>query len=141
MTWAFFLLNSCQLEPLLDALVVPELRPSYQTHLCANKGYKGVPANDIICTRNYIPHVPLPDEDRTIILNVPDHWPRRWIVEVTHSWFKRFRKLFVRFKKMANSFIALLHLAAAVICWRKVGVIYGKYIDVINSEFVSKPGR
>jgi len=77
-----------------------------------------------MCARNDIPHLPLPDEDRTIILNDPDHRPRPWDVEVAHSWFKRFRKLLVRPEKMAKSFMALLHLAAAVICWRKVGVIF-----------------
>lgn len=114
-----------QLEPLLDALVVPELRPSHEIHLCADKGYKGAPANTAMCDRNFVPHVPVPDEERTVVLNDPDHRPRRWIVEVAHSWFKRFRKLLVRYEKTAASFVALLHLAAAVICWRRVGIIYG----------------
>jgi len=33
--------------------------------------------------------------------------------------------LLVRFEKLLLSYEALLHLAAAIICWRKVGVIYG----------------
>ncbi|MBI5678158.1 MAG: transposase, partial [Planctomycetes bacterium] len=49
----------------------------------------------------------------------------RWIVEVAHSWFNRFRKLLVRYEKLSETYEALLHLAAAIICWRKVGVIYG----------------
>lgn len=114
-----------QLEPLLDALLVPELRPAYEVHLCADKGYRGVPANDAMCDRHYTPHVPMPEEERTIILNDPSHLPRRWVVEAAHSWFKRFRKLLVRFEKTESSFVALLHLAAAIICWRKVGIIYG----------------
>ena len=114
-----------QLEPVLDALVVPELRPAQEIHLCVDKGYKGAPANEAMCDRGFTPHVPLPEEERTIILNDPDHRPMRWIVEVAHSWFKRFRKLLVRYEKSEASFTALLHLAAAVICWRQVGVIYG----------------
>jgi len=31
----------------------------------------------------------------------------------------------VRYEKTLSSYIALLHLAAAIICWRKIGVIYG----------------
>lgn len=114
-----------QLEPLLDALVVPELRPETEIHLCADKGYKGAPANEIMCNHGYTPHVPMPEEERTVVLNDPDYKPRRWIVEVAHSWFKRFRKLLVRYEKTAASFLGLLHLAAAVISWRQVGVIYG----------------
>jgi transposase len=114
-----------QLEPLLDAMVIPELRPIHEIHLCADKGYKGAPANTAMCNRNYIPHVPVPEEERIVVLNDSDHRPRRWVVEVAHSWFKRFRKLLVRDEKTAASFVALLHLAAAVICWRRVGIIYG----------------
>ena len=36
--------------------------------------------------------VHVPEVERTIILNNPDHHPRRWIVGVAHSWFKRFWK-------------------------------------------------
>ena len=46
------------------------------------------------------------------------------MVEAAHSWFNRFRKILVRFEKTAASFSALLHLAAAIICFRKVGVIF-----------------
>jgi len=35
------------------------------------------------------------------------------------------RKLLVRYEKLSETYEALLHLAAAIICWRKVGVIYG----------------
>nr|MBP8134508.1 transposase [Zoogloea sp.] len=54
---------------------------------------------------------------------------RRWIVEVAHSWFNRFRKLLVRYEKLERSFLALNHLAAAIIAFRKVplavNIIYG----------------
>lgn len=42
------------------------------------------------------------------------------MVELCHSWFKRFRKLLVRYEKLERSFIALNHLAAAIIAFRKV---------------------
>ncbi len=49
--------------------------------------------------------------------------------EVCHSWFNRFRKLLVRYEKLERSFLALNHLAAAIIASRKVkitvNIIYG----------------
>lgn len=114
-----------QLEALLDAMIAPGLRPTWEQHLLADKGYLGVKANEAMCDRGYVPHVPVSDAERTVVLNDEDHRPRRWIVEVAHSWFKRFRKLLVRFEKTTASYVALLHLAAAIICWRKLGVIYG----------------
>ena len=48
---------------------------------------------------------------------------KRWIVEVAHSWFNRFRKLLVRYEKSNSSFEALLHFAATIIIYRKLTVI------------------
>ncbi len=49
--------------------------------------------------------------------------------EVCHSWFNRFRKLLVRYEKLERSFMALNHIAAAIIAFRKVkltvNIIYG----------------
>jgi transposase len=50
---------------------------------------------------------------------------RRWVVEVAHSWFNRFRKLQVRCEKFTAIYEALLQMAAAMIAFRKAGVIYG----------------
>ena len=44
----------------------------------------------------------------------PSKRTRRWIVEVAHSWFNRFRKLLVRYEKLERSFLGLTHLAAAI---------------------------
>ena len=48
---------------------------------------------------------------------------RRWIVEVVHSWFNRFRKLLVRYEKTNAAYESLLQLAASIIIFRKLGVI------------------
>jgi len=47
------------------------------------------------------------------------------VVERTHSWINRFRKLLVSFEKTDASYVALLSLAAAMICWRQTVSIYG----------------
>lgn len=40
---------------------------------------------------------------------------RRWVVERTHSWLNRFRRILVRWEKKAENYIALLHFACALI--------------------------
>ena len=54
---------------------------------------------------------------------------RRWVVGDCPRWFNRFRKLLVRYEKLERSFIALNHLAAAIIAFRKVpvrvNIVYG----------------
>jgi len=42
------------------------------------------------------------------------------VVEVCHRGFNRFRKLLVRYEKLERSFVALNHLAAAIIAFRKM---------------------
>ena len=43
----------------------------------------------------------------------------RWVVERTHSWLNRFRRLLVRWEKWAHTYIAMLHLACGLITWRE----------------------
>lgn len=113
-----------QLESVLDAIVVD--RPiEEEEHLCADKGYSGEPARRSMEERSYTPQVKPRNEEAEAKKTIEGYKARRWIVEVAHSWFNRFRKLLVRYEKLLLSYEALLQLAASIICWRKVGVIYG----------------
>ena len=44
----------------------------------------------------------------------------RWVVERTHAWFAGFGKLRIRFERSLETHLALLTLAAAIICSRFV---------------------
>lgn len=112
-----------QLELVLDEIIIE--RPDTVQHLCADKGYAGEPAQKAIKDRSYIPLVKQRGEEIQEKKNNPQFRCRRWIVEVTHSWFNRFRKLLVRYEKFTKTYEALLHMAAAIIAFRKAGVIYG----------------
>ncbi len=116
-----------QLETVLDSIVIKRPEPAVDKlqHLCADKGYEGKSAHQSIVDRDYIPHVRRRGEEIEAKKIVPGYRARRWIVELCHSWLNRFRKILVRYEKTLSSYTALLHLAAAIICWRKVGVIYG----------------
>jgi transposase len=48
----------------------------------------------------------------------PGFKARRRVVEVCHSWLKRFRKLLVRYEKKERNYRALVEFACAVIIWR-----------------------
>lgn len=101
-----------------------------EENLCLDAWYVGKKSLIIIEEQWYIPHIRPRWEDKTNTEENPhpDWKPRRWIVEVSHSWFNRFRKILVRFEKTLLSYQALLQLAAAIICFRKVGnwyIIYG----------------
>jgi transposase len=108
----------------LDEIVI-ERPEDIDQHLCADKGYSGEPALQAITARDYIPHVKQRGEEIQEKNVNPNYKARRWVVEVSHSWFNRFRKLLVRYEKLTETYMALLHMAAAIIAFRKTGVIYG----------------
>lgn len=116
-----------QLQRVLDGIVIQRPHPTARRpqHLCADKAYGGKPARQIMVDRNYIPHVKQRGEEIATKKKRPASRARRWIVESCHSWFNRFRKILVRYEKKTANYVALLHVAAAIICWRKIGIIYG----------------
>jgi transposase len=112
-----------QLEVVLDEIMI--YRPDdIVQHLCADKGYAGEPAQQVIKERDYIPHIKRRGEEIQEKKNDPNFKARRWVVEAAHSWFNRFRKLLVRYEKLSETYESLLHLAAAIIAFRKCGIIY-----------------
>ncbi|GAB3395104.1 hypothetical protein GCM10027514_42070 [Azotobacter armeniacus] len=90
------------------------------SHLCADAAYRGAAALETIVSHGYIPHVQGRHDEARQLKRHPHKRARRWVVEVAHSWFNRFRKLLVRYEKLERSFLALNHLAAAIIAFRKV---------------------
>jgi transposase len=98
-------------------------------HLCADAAYGGKPALSLMERKGYIAHVKSRQQEVVDRKRAARNKPRRWVVEVAHSWFNRFRKLQVRYEKLARSFRALNQLAAAIIVLRKVpmtiNIIYG----------------
>jgi transposase len=113
-----------QLEALLNAIVVE--RPDifeHPQHLCLDKGYTGEPALEIVVLRGFIPHIKGRGEEQHEKAHVPGCKARRWIVEVSHSWLNRFRKLLVRYEKLTKSYEGLLMLACAFIAFRKADLV------------------
>ena len=102
----------------LDEIVVRRPKPTRhkRQHLCADKAYSGRPAAEVMHSRGYTPHVR--QIGREPSRRRGRGRARRWVVERTHSWFNRFRKLLVRYEKKEANFMALLQCAAALICWR-----------------------
>lgn len=115
-----------QLANLLDGKVVSKpAEISVNENLSADAAYVGEKALAIIIGAGYDPHVRSRGEEISEKDHNPNFKARRWIVEVSLSWFNRFRKLMVRFEKLHSTHLALTQLAAAIIALRKVGIIYG----------------
>jgi transposase len=113
-----------QLEALLDAFVIP--RPDIfeqPQHLYLDKGYSGEPALEAVVLRGFIPHIKSRGEERAEKKNNSAYKTRRWVVEVSHSWINRIRKVLVRFEKLNTSYEGLLMFTFAFIASRKADII------------------
>lgn len=93
-----------------------------EENLCADAGYTGEPAELAIIKHGFIPHIRSRGEEKTAMKE--GYKPRRWIIEVAHSWFNRFRKIHTRYEKTSVAYYGLLYLAAAIITMNKVMKIY-----------------
>ncbi len=111
-----------KLAELLDAAVVAPACTE-EAHLVLDRGYDYEACRGAATARGYTPHipakasaaVPLPppgDPDR--------HPPRRWVVEVAHSWFNRFRRVLTRWEKQGSHYLGFVQVAAVLIIYRKV---------------------
>ena len=103
----------------------PAPRAKAPQHLCADAGYQGAPARQAVEKRHSRPHLKQRREETDAKRKRPGYKARRGVVERTHSWLNRFRKLLVSFEKTEAGYVALLALAAAMICWRQTISIYG----------------
>ena len=113
-----------QLETLLDSIIIERPDPfDYPQNLCLDKGYTGEPALEAVVLRGFVPHIKSRGEEQSTIAQDPTYKARRWVVEVTHSWMNRFRKLLVRYEKLTTTYKALLMLSGAFIALRKAEVI------------------
>jgi putative transposase len=119
--------DSKLLDRTLAQIVVqrPEATLAHQQYLCLDAGYVGYPVSKIARKHGYYLRVKSRAEERLLKYRYPDSKPRRWVVERTHSWLNRYRKLLASFEKTEASYLALLQLAAALICWRQTITICG----------------
>lgn len=98
----------------LDSTVLRAGRwPRRPEHLCLDKGYFFPDCEAIVRDRHIVPHIRRKGE-QSLVGRVHGK-PRRWVVERTGSWCNRFRSLLVRWEVKAVNYLALFHLACALI--------------------------
>lgn len=105
----------------LDATVteLPMLSGKIDQHLCLDKGYDYDECRKETENHGYLPHIRSRGYEKKAKAKSADYKPRRWVVEVTHSWLNRFRKILIRFEKKLESHQGLLQLACTYIVFKR----------------------
>lgn len=104
----------------------PEPAPDKPQHFCGDKGYDFPSVRELVARWGYTAHIPVKrrrGEKAEPREEVPGYRARRWVVERTHSWMNRFRRLLIRWEKKVPNYKAFLHFACAWITWRAAGVL------------------
>jgi putative transposase len=106
----------------LDSIIVkrPEKMIYRLHHLCLDKGYDYADVIAGVMARDYILHLKKRGEADKPIDGAKKHPARRWVVERTHSWMNRYRRILIRWEKKVEHYEAMLHLASVMILYRLV---------------------
>jgi putative transposase len=87
--------------------------------LCLDAGYNAGEMRELAKEFGFTAHIRSRGEEAKAIKKSAGFKARRWVVERTHSWLNRFRRILVRWEKKAVNHIAMLHLALGIITWRQ----------------------
>jgi putative transposase len=104
----------------LEAIMIkrPEPTATQPPHLCLDQGYDDEAVRETLEEWGYTAHLRRRGEEAQAKRDIPGDRARRWVVERTHAWMNRFRRLLIRWEKKVENYLALLHVACAWITFR-----------------------
>jgi transposase len=88
-----------------------------------DKGYDYDEVRDLAVEFRYTAHIRSRGEEAQAIKRRIGFKARRWVVERTHSWMNRFRRILIRWEKKLENYLGLLHLVCALITYRATGLL------------------
>ena len=83
-----------------------------------DKGYDYDDVRELVKEFGFTAHIHSRGEEAKLIKKSARFRARRWVVERTHSWMNRFRRILIRWEKKAENYVGLLHLVCGLITWR-----------------------
>lgn len=100
----------------------PEPTAAAPQGLCLDKGYDYDEVRLLLAEFGFTAHIRPRDEEARDLARDANKRARRWVVERTHSWMNRFRRIVVRWEKKSENYLAFLHFACALIAFRAAGL-------------------
>jgi putative transposase len=78
---------------------------------------------DLLTEFGFTAHIRARGEEAQALKQEAGFKVRRWVVERTHSWMNRFRRVLIRWDKKVRHYVAFLHVACASITYRQSGLL------------------
>jgi putative transposase len=108
------------LEHTLKSIPVNRPVPTWDApqYMCMDKGYDYPQVRQLLEQWGYTAKIVPRGQEAAQKQKLPGYRARRWVVERTHSWMNRFRRLLIRWEKNLENYAAFLHLACGWITLR-----------------------
>ena len=101
----------------------PRPRPTAAQGMCLDKGYAYTEVRTLAATFGFTLHLRTRGEEARALTRRARGKARRWVVERSHSWMNRFRRVLIRWEKKPENYLSMLHFACAIITWRAAGLL------------------
>ena len=89
-------------------------------NLTMDKGYDYPEVRELVEAFGFEAHIRSRGEEKKEKKRSKRFRARRWVVERTHSWMNRYRRILIRWEKKAENYLAFVQLAAILIIYRKL---------------------
>jgi len=100
----------------------PEVTEEEEQGMCLDEGYDYDAVRATLEEFGFTAHIKARGEEAKELKEEAGKRAQRWVVERSHSWLNRFRRLLVRWDKKAENYIGFLHFACALIAFRAAGL-------------------
>ena len=101
----------------------PDPTPDTPQGLCLDKGYDSDEVRELLTEFGFTAHIRARGEEAKALKEEAGFTARRWVVERTHSWMNRFRRVLIRWDKKVRNYLGFLHLACAYITYKRSGLL------------------
>jgi transposase len=108
----------------LESIVAARPEPSEDQPqgVCLDAGYDYDDIRTLLLEFGFTAHIRSRGEEIKELAQEAGKRARRWVVERTHSWMNRFRRILVRWEKKSEHYLAFLHFACALTAFRAAGL-------------------
>ena len=108
----------------IESIVVKRPQPTVEQPqgMCLDKGYDFDEVRATLAEFGFTGHIRSRGEEAKALKREAAFRARRWVVERTHSWLNRFRRILIRWEKKPENYVAFLHFACALIAFHASGL-------------------
>ena len=112
-------------EATLESIPVdrPEPADDRPQGICLDKGYDYDDIREPVAEFGFTAHIRARGEEAKALREEAGFKARRWVVERTHSWMNRFRRVLIRWEKKVENYFGMLHFVCAWITYRAAGLL------------------